>query len=144
MELQAAMHVYIDQLLGWSLLNTFESIRQFHFGFHKARLVEGVDDPRGWRTPNRGLEERNLRRKIEYNAGSNLRRIQSTNSLVQRTSSQDDQRGIIACRRYNNGGEGPINCTFCHVCASCGRHHPQPDCRTRVNPYPQQQSKPTS
>ena len=50
--------------------------------------MEGVEDPRGWRTPNRGLEERNLRRKIDYNAGPNLRRTQSMNSLVQRTSSQ--------------------------------------------------------
>ena len=143
MELQAAMHVYIDQLLGWSLLYTFESIRQFHFGFHKSRLVEGVDDPRGWRTPNRGSEERNLRRKIDYNAGPDLRRTQSTNSLVQRMSSQDDQRGIAACRRYNNGGDWPSNCTFRQVCASCGRQHTQRDCRMRLNPYPPQQSKPS-
>ena len=55
MDLTQAFLFYVDRLFKHASIRTWESVRNFHFIFHKSCLARGVDDPAVWRTvdPNR-------------------------------------------------------------------------------------------
>ena len=63
LELSAALAAYVDRLLGHSMFYTWETLRLFHFHFHRARIAMGVYDPLGWKTPNTDLETNCLMKK---------------------------------------------------------------------------------
>lgn len=61
--LETALFVYCRHLVDLKEEGyTFESVRAFHFTFHKTRAILGIDDPIGWETVDRGLERQYLKR----------------------------------------------------------------------------------
>lgn len=55
-DLESGLAAYVDQLLGHSMLYSWETVCLFHFHFHRARIAIGVYDPEGWKTQSTDLE----------------------------------------------------------------------------------------
>ena len=36
---------------------TWDSVRAYHFGFHQARILKGIDNPLAWKAPDHKLKQ---------------------------------------------------------------------------------------
>lgn len=54
-DLTIGLHAYIDRFFGFTLLYTWDSVKFFHFMFHRARMSEGIADGLGWSQANNTL-----------------------------------------------------------------------------------------
>lgn len=63
-DLTIGLRAYVNRLLGFTLLYTWESVKSLHFIFHRARMSEGIADGMGWSQANNHLESLHLVRKI--------------------------------------------------------------------------------
>ena len=158
LELSIALAAYVDRLLGHSMVYTWETLRLFHFHFHRARIAMGVYDPLGWKTPNTDLETNCLMKKpMSYGnfaaptsyfgnstAGGNpyssnhsynptsfqIGHTSRTGTGPQgfHTSLKQNDVAQPICRNFNNGKDCPPTCRYRHVCAHCAGPHPAKDC----------------
>lgn len=139
-DLTIGLHAYINRLLGFTLLYTWDSVKSFHFIFHRARMSEGIADGMGWSQANDHLESLHLVRKIgvveTYTAGPKRGGNQSSSQRYQPHQPYQQTMAIqpAACFRYNAGAtcNGDI-CKFNHVCMHCSGPHIGHLCRSQGN-----------
>lgn len=62
-QLSIGLFAYQDRFLGHPMIYTWESVRSFHFIFHKLRLLENIADGAGWSRVDRNLEALHLVRR---------------------------------------------------------------------------------
>lgn len=62
-QLSIGLFAYQDRFLGHSMIYTWESVRSFHFIFHKLRLLENIADGAGWSRVDTNLEALQLVRR---------------------------------------------------------------------------------
>lgn len=62
-ELSIGLFAYQDRFLGHSMIYAWESVRSYHFIFHKLRLLENIADGAGWSRVDRNLEALHLVRR---------------------------------------------------------------------------------
>lgn len=57
LQLQLALGKYAEHLMMLWEMYTWDSVRAYHFDFHQARILEGIDDALAWKTPNHELKK---------------------------------------------------------------------------------------
>ena len=57
LQLQLALGKYAEHLMMLWEMYTWDSVRAYHFDFHQARILEGIDDPLAWKTPDHELKQ---------------------------------------------------------------------------------------
>ena len=132
-DLTIGLHAYMNRLLGFTMLYTWESVKSFHFMFHRSRMSEGIADGLGWSQANNHLESLHLVRKpaiVEtHTAGPKRGGGPSTG---QRYQPYPQAMAIqpTPCYRYNAGANcnGDV-CKFGHVCMHCAGPHMGHQCR---------------
>lgn len=62
-QLSIGLFAYQDRFLGHSMIYTWESVRSFHFIFHKLRLLENIADGAAWSRVDANLETLHLVRR---------------------------------------------------------------------------------
>lgn len=62
-QLSIGLFAYQDRFLGHSMIYTWESVRSYHFIFHKLRLLENIADGAGWSRVDTNLEALHLVRR---------------------------------------------------------------------------------
>ena len=72
-ELGQALHLYTDLLYTINRSHTLESLRVFHFTFHRKRIALGAYDPAGWRDRESDLQQMILVRRDPPLAAGNKR-----------------------------------------------------------------------
>lgn len=125
--LSRAFMLYQDRLLRLYALNTWDSVRLFHFLFHKSRVYQGTDDPIMWRQLDTTLENESLiRRENKPDFGLSSRGPYGT-----QTSSADSSTvRLYPCNRYSFGRE-------C-ICVAFVRQTIQPRAAARLQVQPAQ------
>ena len=56
LQLQLALGKYAEHLMMLWEMYTWDSVRAYHFDFHQARILEGIDDSLAWKTPDHELK----------------------------------------------------------------------------------------
>ena len=57
LQLQLALSKYAEHLMMLWKMYTWNSVRAYHFDFHQARILEGIDDAQAWKTPDHELKQ---------------------------------------------------------------------------------------
>ena len=130
-----AFSKYLERILYLYQHYTWESIKDFHIAFHRARIAEGIDDPVGWSRVDQDIENSNL-----------VRREKLTRPTYDKgTSSQVENKGgkVYHCRRYNSGMDCYADCKYQHTCSTCGGNHPAKATHGHTN-FPTNSRAPTA
>lgn len=118
-DLTIGLHAYLGRFLGFTLLYTWDSVKSFHFIFHRARMSEGIADGMGWSRANTHLKSLHLVRKIST-SDTHTAGPKRTNAptFTQRYQPYQQTMSIQSgpCYRYNAGAacNGDV-CKFGHV-----------------------------
>jgi Uma2 family endonuclease len=138
--LAAALGDYRRRLYELNRRCTWESIRHFHFSFHRKRVLTGVHLPSGWReiepeflpllVARQSMNQNPNPRKRpapDDGEGSFARRITGP-----RHPAHPHMKIPDACRRHNTYGcNSGNNCNWRHVCYTCGNaSHISTSCST--------------
>ena len=110
-ELGHALHLYSDLLCMLNRSHTLESLKTFHFTFHRKRIALGIYDPAGWRNRDSDLQQMILiRRDPPPPAAGNKRTFEKA---FTRTGGNPQATEV-----YNNWNEGRCQgfCKFRHAC----------------------------
>jgi hypothetical protein len=126
--LAAALGDYRRRLYELNRRCSWDSIRHFHFSFHRKRVFTGVSDPAGWREDEPALAQLLQARQSQANPGPRgVKRpapydSEGAASYARRNGPrQPDVVVLDACRRHNrNGCNSGGNCPWRHVCYVCG------------------------
>lgn len=57
LQFQLVLGKYAEHLIMLWEMYTWDSVRAYHFDFHQARILEGIDDARAWKTPDHELKQ---------------------------------------------------------------------------------------
>ena len=63
-DLAIAFSVYLDLLHNLNRSNSFDSVKHFHFTFHRKRMGLGIYDPAGWQSEDASLQTMTLVRRV--------------------------------------------------------------------------------
>jgi hypothetical protein len=134
--LAAALGDYRRRLYELNRRCSWDSIRHFHFSFHRKRVFTGISDPVGWRADEPSLAHllqarqsnppRGTKRPLPYDSEG-----PAGASHPRRNGPQQPDVVISdACRRHNrNVCNSGNNCPWRHVCYVCGAaNHVAPSC----------------
>ena len=114
----------------------FNTIKVFHFTFHRKRIILGVYDPEGWRDEDVALQGQVLiRRPVEPLAAA-ARKRNFDNAFPQ--SSSPVGGGPATASICNNWQEGRCQgfCRYRHACKTCEGPHPAKDHIQRRTTWP--------
>ena len=127
-ELGHALHLYTDLLCTINRSHTLESLRIFHFTFHRKRIALGVYDPTGWRDRDSDLQQMTLTRRDPPPVAGNKRNFDKAFTKI----GENPQ----AMERCNNWNEGRCQgfCKYKHACKICGGTHPAIEHRDAAQP----------
>ena len=145
--LSVAFAFYRDYLYGHARIYTWESVRTFHFTFHKSRIARGVTDPALWEevdvrmeqlllvrktiaNPYRGLQDGRSWGSNDFKGSSDTRPPYQNKPTINDHANSYASRTTPICRLYNNGMNCGPNCRFAHTCNKCKKEgHPAKDCK---------------
>ena len=118
--LVAALFEYVDLLLESNRYYFFESVKIFHFTFHRKRMTLGVYDPEGWRDKDVALQGQVLIRRPTDSA---IGKRSFDNAFPPRPSLGGGPATASIC---NNWQEGRCQgfCRYRHACMTCEGPHP--------------------
>ena len=100
---------------------TWDSVRAYHFDFHQARILEGIDDSLAWKTPDHQLKQYLLVARPTRNATSQNNRDAHTGGNSSTPSTE-------VCFKWNFEKDCPSNCRFLHQCTNCTCNHTKRRC----------------
>jgi hypothetical protein len=143
-DLQGALADYRDLIYTLNRIHTFDTLKLFHFTFHRKRLSLGVYDPAGWREKDTALQMAILIRRS--NTGDDPSTTVTRNKRPfegpQGSSTRDprpSRAGLTSgwekssspptvCFDFNRGQcTRGTDCSYKHVCRSCFGAHPALD-----------------
>lgn len=123
LQLQLALGKYAEHLMMLWEMYTWDSVRAYHFDFHQARILEGIDDSLAWKTPDHELKQYLLVARPARNTNSQENRnTQASNSSPHSTE---------VCFKWNSEKDCPSNCRFLHQCTNCAGNHTKRRCPSR-------------
>ena len=125
--LAAALFEYVDLILELNRYYFFDSVKNFHFTFHRKRMTLGVYDPEGWREKDVALQGQVLiRRPVEASATAATRKRNFDKAFP-----HSSNLGIC-----NNWQEGRCQgfCRYRHACKTCDGPHPAKDHVCKIFP----------
>ena len=123
LQLQLALGKYAEHLMMLWEMYTWDSVRAYHFDFHQARILEGIDDSLAWKTPDHELKQYLLVPRPARNTNSQENRnAQAGNSSAPSTE---------VCFKWNSEKDCPSNCRFLHQCTNCAGNHTKRRCPSR-------------
>jgi hypothetical protein len=138
--LAAALGDYRRRLYELNRRCSWDSIRHFHFSFHRKRVLTGISDPAGWRKDEPALAQL-LQARQSNQAPRGTKRpppYDSEGASHPRRNGPQQPDVVIpdACRRYNrNVCNAGNNCPWRHVCYVCGAaNHVAPSCPSAGKP----------
>lgn len=70
LQLQFGLGKYAEHLMMLLEMYTWDSVRAYHFDFHQARILEGIDDAQAWKTPDHELKQYLLVARTAQNTNS--------------------------------------------------------------------------
>ena len=79
LQLQLALGRYAEHLMMLWEMYTWDSVRAYHFDFHQARILEGIDDSLAWKTPDHELKQYLLVPRPTRNTNSHTNRNSQVN-----------------------------------------------------------------
>ena len=86
LQLQLALGKHAEHLMMLWEMYTWDSVRAYHFDFHQARILEGIDDSLAWKTPDHELKQYLLVPRPARNINSQENRnAQASNSSAPST-----------------------------------------------------------
>ena len=91
--LGTALAIYHERLMGLLIKCTFDSVRLFHFAFHRGCIIDGIDQPRTWNTVDSSLESKFLRYKVAHSTYDSKSKEAYGSSQAQTSSSACWNRG---------------------------------------------------
>ena len=119
-ELGHALHLYTDLLHTINRSHTIESLRAFHFTFHRKRMALGLYDPAGWRERDSELQQMILVRRDPPSSVAGAKRP------FERAFAKEvggNPQATEVCRNWNEG-RCHTPCRYKHACKICGAAHP--------------------
>ena len=121
-ELGHALHLYTDLLHTINRSHTLESLKTFHFTFHRKRIALGLYDPAGWRDRDGDLQQMILVRRDPPATTSNKRPFDKAFNGASTKTGGNPQATEIC----NNWNEGRCHgfCKYKHACKTCSGAHP--------------------
>lgn len=122
-ELDKGIMFYIDRLIKHAHVRTWESVRSFHFLFHRTCLTRGITNPEVWKDVDQSLENQHLvLRQNNQNGGH------PSNRGGPSTSANRNQQGdeVPVCFRFNGKGCNYENCRFKHAMGTCRNNNTTP------------------
>ena len=123
LQLQLALDRYAEHLMMlWEMYN-WDSVRAYHFNFHQARILEGIDDPVAWKTPDHELKQYLLVPHPARNFNP------SDNEGCHAGNSSPPSTEV--CFKWNSEKNCPSNCRFLHQCTNCAGNHTKRRCPSR-------------
>lgn len=141
--LGTALATYQERLMGLLIKCTFDSVRLFHFAFHRGCIIDGIDQPSTWNTVDSSLESEFLRYKTTHSSFGSVLKETYGSSRAQTSSASrwnggtgpDQSKGSReeVCLKWNFGKECH-NCKYKHVCRDCGGNHTVTNCHSSSNP----------
>ena len=130
--LGTALATYQERLMGLLIKCTFDSVRLFHFAFHRGCIIDGIDQPGTWNTVDSSLESEFLRYKVTHPTYGSTSKETYGSSRAQTSSSARCNGGGTSeqhkipreevCLKWNFGKECH-NCKYKHVCRDCAGNH---------------------
>ena len=122
-ELGHALHLYTDLLHTINRSHTIESLRTFHFTFHRKRMALGLYDPAEWRDRDSELQRMILtRRESRDSPGSTAGTKRPFEKAFGKEVGGNPQANEV-CRNWNEG-HCNVPCRYKHTCKVCGGAHP--------------------
>lgn len=137
-DLNAAFWFYSDRLIKHALVRTFESVRTFHFMYHKKCIAQRVTDPASWKEVDSSMESQYLMMKpAPPNPNQQGRNGPGAAANKNPPGNHGPEAEPPICFKYNseNGCTMAI-CRFRHVCKTCGNSHSSINCRNNANKIP--------
>lgn len=92
---------------------TWDSVRAYHFDFHQACILEGIDDAQAWKTPDHELKQYLLVARLARN----------TNTHDSRNTHNPSIPSTEICFKWNSEKDCPSNCKFLQQCTNCSGNH---------------------
>ena len=130
MPLHEAMLFYINRLMRHSFVRTWESVRGFHFAFHRTCIADGIKDPQIWKRVDANLEAQCLVIKPAYPgpASASTSGGASGNRAGPHPAANRNPNPALSgespvCFKFNGRGCTLENCKFRHICRACGGPH---------------------
>lgn len=84
---------------------TWDSVQVYHFDFHQARILEGIDDAQAWKTPDHELRQYLLVARPDRNTNPH-------DSRNTHTGSNSSTSSTVICFKWNSEIDCPSNCRF--------------------------------
>ena len=127
-DLAVAFSTYLDLLHNLNRSNTFESVKHFHFTFHRKRTGLGIYDPVGWCSEDATLQAMILVRRV---ADTTTNGPTSKRSFDKAFPGSKDKLGpggnpsaTEICNNWNDGRCHNAVCRYRHACKTCNAAHP--------------------
>ncbi len=105
LQLQLALGRYAEHLMVLWEMYTWDSVRAYHFDFHQARILEGIDDAQAWKTPDHELRQYLLVARPDRNKNPH-------DSRNTHTGSNSSTSSTVICFKWNSEIDCPSNCRF--------------------------------
>lgn len=119
--LYQAMLFYLNRLIRHAFVRTWESVRGFHFAFHRTCIADGIKDPQVWKRVDANLEAQILVIKPPaQTSGMASGNRNGSNPSNRNLASTSD---TPVCFKFNGRGCTMENCRYRHVCKTCGGPH---------------------
>lgn len=124
LQLQLALGKYAEHLMMLWEMYIWDSVRAYHSDFHQARILEGIDDPLAWKTPDHELKQYLLVARPTRNANSQDGRNSNIRNNLSTSSTE-------VCFKWNSEKDCPANCKFLHQCTNGAGNHTKRRCPSR-------------
>ena len=122
-ELGRAFHLYMDLLFTVNRTHTIESLRTFHFTFHRKRMALGLYDPTGWKDRDTELQQSILIRRELTHGNLAVGTKRPFGKAFIREAGGNPQ-ATDCCMNWNEGRCDRETCRYRHACKICGGTHP--------------------
>ena len=122
-DLVAAFSAYLDLLHNLNRANTFESVKHFHFTFHRKRIGLGIYDPAGWCSEDATLQTMTLVRQPIGDGPSLNTGKRPFDKAFHNDKPGGNPAATEVCNNWNNG-RCHGSCRYRHACKTCNAAHP--------------------
>ena len=119
LDLTMALEEYRYRLAEYSYSYKFDSLREYNYGFMTARILEGQEDAKAWRTEDQRCHMV-LRLKLSPN--------ETTRPPVG-NAAKSVPPGHGICRNFNEGRCTREHCKYSYICLNCQQGHPANTCQ---------------
>ena len=116
LQLQLALGKYTEHLMMLWEIYTWDLVRAYHFDFHQARILGGIDDSLAWKTLDHELKQYLL-------VARPTRNTNSQDSRNAHTGSNSSTPSTEVCFKWSSEKDCPGNFRFLHQCTNCLGNH---------------------